>query len=415
MTDKLSSILTRERNPLVRAGILSPDSFENLVPSASEIALTGQGSRYGGRQTAFDSIAQNSGGRAAQMLGQIEGQPMSVEDKSRDDLNKIVTDSQAAARQIYGQAEPTNKGKRRKLSERAKRLAPIGPISGGSAANPNNPYSIDTRGLIGGLASLAVGLINKERNERVYGENGFAGELMDLQGAEERNLKREEQITDFVGKEVPRRVAAKEIEDRQIAVKKQDLENALTRIEAQGESWAERDRARAAAERDLRILMENGAMSRAQYNAQQRRLLEADRFNRIERSAATRASTGATTQLMQTIRQPLSTINRSIADIQEELALNPNNPELKATLDGLREREADIVKAQLNVMVGRANMTMEQANSILDDLGYSPLPAGRTTGGGNAPAGGRNTPASGGNAGGGTGPVRAQDFPGFDN
>jgi len=412
---KVTDVLTRDRNTLVRAGILPSAS----TPYANEMANR---VGYGGRafddelaQKQFASIAQNSGGRAAQMLGQIAGEPMSVEDKSREDLNRIVTDSQAAARQIYGQAEPTNKDKRRRLSERAKRLAPIGPISGGSAANPSNPYSIDTRGLIGGLASLAVGLINKERNERVYGENGFAGELMDLQGAEERNLKREEQITDFVGRDVPRRVAAKEIEDRQIAVKKQDLANALTRIEAQGETYENRERARAAAQASLEELRQTGRMSLAEYNAQQRRLLEADRFNRIERSAATRASTGATTQLMQTIRQPLSAINRSIADIQEELALNPNNPELKATLDGLREREADIVKAQLNVMVGRANMTMEQANSILDDLGYSPLPAGRTTGGGNAPAGGRNTPASGGNAGGGTGPVRAQDFPGFDN
>src|SRR5690554_6785901 len=53
------------------------------------------------------------------------------------------------------------------LTARSKRLQPVEFGEMGSSGNPNNPYSIDTRGLLTGLSNVAEGITNKIREKRI--------------------------------------------------------------------------------------------------------------------------------------------------------------------------------------------------------------------------------------------------------
>jgi hypothetical protein len=71
---------------------------------------------------------------------------------------------------IYGQPIEYDQQRLTQLENRYRRLSPTQALAGGSPAIPGNPYSIDTRNLVTGLSRAATGLINREREARVFGD-----------------------------------------------------------------------------------------------------------------------------------------------------------------------------------------------------------------------------------------------------
>lgn len=83
--------------------------------------------------------------------------------------------ARSIAREVFGDPgglSGTETNRMQELQTRASRLGPMQPTAGGSAAIPGNPYSVDTRNLITGATTAAAGLINKERFDRIYGNEG---------------------------------------------------------------------------------------------------------------------------------------------------------------------------------------------------------------------------------------------------
>jgi len=83
-----------------------------------------------------------------------------------------MTRAQQVATDIYGQPIEYDQQRLAQLEGRYRRLSPTQALAGGSPTIPGNPYSIDTRNLITGLSRAATGLINREREARVFGDEG---------------------------------------------------------------------------------------------------------------------------------------------------------------------------------------------------------------------------------------------------
>lgn len=100
--------------------------------------------------------------------------------------NPNIGDIRNQAQSIYGEPRQVDSNRLFDLERRANRLSPITPIqNAGSPANPSNPYSIDTRGLMTGVSNLAVGAINRERQRRVLGDPERAAKF-EARGEERR-------------------------------------------------------------------------------------------------------------------------------------------------------------------------------------------------------------------------------------
>lgn len=90
-----------------------------------------------------------------------------------------------------------------RLSNRAQRLAPIqGAQFGevGSARNPGNPYSIDTRGAAQGVRNLVTGIINKVRDKR---RSEFEPRLSELAGQRRTNIENQESRNKYLEEMYP--------------------------------------------------------------------------------------------------------------------------------------------------------------------------------------------------------------------
>lgn len=134
--------------------------------------------------------------------GVSTGQPTPT-DPTTNQVLDLIPNLRNQLGELTQEMYPTNPmsagqvGRLGELTARQRRLAPVrrtqfGEV--GSPANPNNPFSIDSRSLNQGISNLAKGIGNKIRGNR---RDSFAGELTQLSNQYQTNQQNTEAAQEF--------------------------------------------------------------------------------------------------------------------------------------------------------------------------------------------------------------------------
>ena len=191
----------------------------------------------------------------------------------RDPYSQVSQEAQ----QLFPEAEGLSPEEEEELQGYKSRLRDLktmeSPQGLGSYRIRGNPYSIDTRGAMQGVGNLATSLVNREREDRIYGDEGKAsrasrgaqvvGKLGDLLGSDSMQKVREKsrdrraerysgfgnRAQELKGKEAQ---AAQQAQNRQEYIEEQvpervesanDRQHDITKINTEAEVEAENQRA----------------------------------------------------------------------------------------------------------------------------------------------------------------------------